>query len=583
MQAFEVERPTAVERRKLKPVSWIIAALLCAAFLAGLIGFCSRNGGNSASKVGSCKPGDVDSYAGIIHKDKGGWCLNNVCGDYRFDLNSGWLFGGEEKVRQFSCQRLQSDMLNLTSDAVWKLRDYFHILSSEIMTEIQKEENAGALFVVPAQLNGAEYPSATRVVHHVADYKEDIRGGPRGQLAAHPAVAQFLLDNAQSVERPKGINAADQIVDLPGFEVVNGYMKIQKTDKVKESLQDLKRRLNSLRLLVMEHVSTQGLVPKLSGFAKTSHRVGLVYASTIPVDSYVNGRTGESDPTDHEYQTQVAELMLVAQYYGALKYAAETTQKIVELTPRHRPRKVFLMPLGGGSFQNPWEIIGRSMAKAIQMLDHELLVTLEISALAFNQKPSEKEKLQSILEKLHSKVQIDERCIESGGSNHMVGAFRPTCQSDGSFAPQQCWGSTGFCWCSDKVGHEFRETRGRPGPRREDCEQLQKLKDAGNSTDCHLRLLKVQLASLVGAPEPTCLEHGGYAARQCWGSVDECWCADGTGKELEGTRGIPGPSLEECASKLGGSADCVRCTVRHQQQGLNCMLGYCIGKTVKTH
>ena len=84
---------------------------------------------------------------------------------------------------------------------------------------------------------------------------------------------------------------------------MNGYMKIQKTDKVKETLQDLKRRLNSLRLLVMEHVSTQGLVPKLSGFAKTSHRVGLVYASTIPVDSYVNGR-GESDPTDHEYQTQ---------------------------------------------------------------------------------------------------------------------------------------------------------------------------------------------------------------------------------------------------------------------------------------
>lgn len=71
--------------------------------------------------------------------------------------------------------------------------------------------------MVPAQLNGEEYPSATRVVHHVADYKEDIRGGPRGQLAAHPAVAQFLLDNAQSVERPKGINAADQIVDLTGF------------------------------------------------------------------------------------------------------------------------------------------------------------------------------------------------------------------------------------------------------------------------------------------------------------------------------------------------------------------------------
>lgn len=29
----------------------------------------------------------------------------------------------------------------------------------------------------------------------------DNTGGPRGQLAAHPAVAQFLLDNAANVER----------------------------------------------------------------------------------------------------------------------------------------------------------------------------------------------------------------------------------------------------------------------------------------------------------------------------------------------------------------------------------------------
>ena len=40
-------------------------------------------------------------------------------------------------------------MLNLTSDAVWKLRDYFHLLSSEIMTEIQKEA-PGVVVVVAA-------------------------------------------------------------------------------------------------------------------------------------------------------------------------------------------------------------------------------------------------------------------------------------------------------------------------------------------------------------------------------------------------------------------------------------------------
>lgn len=40
--------------------------------------------------------------------------------------------------------------------------------------------------------------------------------------------------------------------------------------------------------------------------------------------------------------TQVAELLLIAQYYGALKYAAESTQNAVELTPRHKPRKARL-------------------------------------------------------------------------------------------------------------------------------------------------------------------------------------------------------------------------------------------------
>ena len=78
--------------------------------------------------------------------------------------------------------------------------------------------------MVPAQLNGAEYPSASRVVRLVADYKEDLRGGPRGQLATHPAVAQFLLDNAQSVERPRGINAADRLADLPGHGKRSRYL-----------------------------------------------------------------------------------------------------------------------------------------------------------------------------------------------------------------------------------------------------------------------------------------------------------------------------------------------------------------------
>lgn len=38
------------------------------------------------------------------------------------------------------------------------------MVSSEIMSEIQKPENATALFVLPSQLNAAEYPSHTAIV-----------------------------------------------------------------------------------------------------------------------------------------------------------------------------------------------------------------------------------------------------------------------------------------------------------------------------------------------------------------------------------------------------------------------------------
>ena len=64
-------------------------------------------------------------------------------------------------------------------------------------------------------------------------------GGPRGQLAVHPAVAQFLLDNAAStaLEENTGINAIDEILKiLPiGFDLVNGYLKIHDVDSKSES------------------------------------------------------------------------------------------------------------------------------------------------------------------------------------------------------------------------------------------------------------------------------------------------------------------------------------------------------------
>ena len=57
--------------------------------------------------------------------------------------------------------------------------------------------------------------------------------------------------------------------------------------------------------------------------------------------------------------------------------------------------------------------------------------------------------------------------------NGLVGAFVPECNADGSFKSEQCWGSTGYCWCVDEHGDEIPGTKVRGKP---DCNKKGKLK-----------------------------------------------------------------------------------------------------------
>uniref|UniRef100_A0A2K5ZA69 Nidogen 1 n=1 Tax=Mandrillus leucophaeus TaxID=9568 RepID=A0A2K5ZA69_MANLE len=43
------------------------------------------------------------------------------------------------------------------------------------------------------------------------------------------------------------------------------------------------------------------------------------------------------------------------------------------------------------------------------------------------------------------------------------GLFVPECDAHGHYAPTQCHGSTGYCWCVDRDGREVEGTRTRPG------------------------------------------------------------------------------------------------------------------------
>ncbi|CAE7534730.1 unnamed protein product [Symbiodinium pilosum] len=173
-----------------------------------------------------------------------------------------------------------------------------------------------------------------------------------------------------------------------------------------------------------------------------------------------------------------------------------------------------------------------------------------------------------------SQVGSDQPQVCQEGGEVMPGHFRPRCTEDGFWAPHQCDGSTGMCWCSDKAGHRLEGSLSKPGQhstRHEDCLAIRLLQEDGNNTECHLKQLKARIRPLLGAFLPRCRPEGGYEKHQCWGSTGECWCTDASGKEVAGTRGRPGPKAEECASSCQ-----TLCTAEHQQQGVNCILGACL-------
>lgn len=52
---------------------------------------------------------------------------------------------------------------------------------------------------------------------------------------------------------------------------------------------------------------------------------------------------------------------------------------------------------------------------------------------------------------------------------NLLGAYVPTCDTDGFFLPAQCHSAVGTCWCVDKHGVEQNGSRARGRP---DCESV---------------------------------------------------------------------------------------------------------------
>ena len=54
--------------------------------------------------------------------------------------------------------------------------------------------------------------------------------------------------------------------------------------------------------------------------------------------------------------------------------------------------------------------------------------------------------------------------IVKSNNKPLTGLYVPQCNRDGDYDQIQCHGSTGYCWCVDKSGREFKGTKmkGRP-------------------------------------------------------------------------------------------------------------------------
>nr|UZF13189.1 saxiphilin [Allobates femoralis] len=135
-----------------------------------------------------------------------------------------------------------------------------------------------------------------------------------------------------------------------------------------------------------------------------------------------------------------------------------------------------------------------------------------------------------------------------GGKQLIIGAFVPKCDEKGNYAPKQCHGSSGYCWCLNENGEEIKGTRSRPGTKVLTCE------DAANKPPC----LKERQKLLSENPSPTvfvpeCDEKGNYRPRQCH---DYCWCVDEYGEEIFGSRTFPGKPPKAC--EASGETLCIK-------------------------
>ena len=239
-----------------------------------------------------------------------------------------------------------------------------------IQDDIQTKSGRHRVFVLPSQLNAAEYPDQFTIVKKVQAYKDDPTGGPRGQLAADPGVAQFILDNASNEQRPdKGIDNTRLMGPMPGVTLQNGYLQVDETQAPANAFG---KHLKDMTVLGVRNVRVVGLDGSYESFVSEEHKVDLIYASAVPLTPHYGNTCGPET-------TRIANMTLYAQYVASMRLALERGSC-----------DLFLMPLGGGVFANEPSNIRRAIGAAYNTLKTELTdKKVNVHVLVFKDNPIE--------------------------------------------------------------------------------------------------------------------------------------------------------------------------------------------------
>jgi hypothetical protein len=244
-----------------------------------------------------------------------------------------------------------------------------NVINSDIVKEINDKNNANSFFVLASQLNGAEYThfNNSSIVKDIKQYIYDQTSGPLGQYAITHSVGQFILDNASNTEKPSGINCVKDLLNSVNIHnpkekitLINGYLQIPEKICNQQNSDSIWNNIHKMLLVGMKNAKVVGHTYKNGNHIEAeenyNHYVNMIYASAIPIETYTNYY-------NNDYLINIANSIMIGQYMGAIMLANN------EAYDKNSQVKIFLLPLGGGVFNNQLNDIFNNIIKSILIVN----------------------------------------------------------------------------------------------------------------------------------------------------------------------------------------------------------------------